>query len=116
MAVCAVSNRSLKTVKPEIIITYHGMGGVLICLTYILIEACLSSYQCWDNGLRILSYTGRIYGIALAASVIDNICLYCFTMAYAADSSGFVALISFLRIVWAYIADQVVFHEEFKAS
>ena len=43
-ALSAVLNRSLKTVSPAVTIFYVGLGGVVICLTYILIEACLEGY------------------------------------------------------------------------
>ena len=57
-----------------------------------------------------------MYAISLCASLLDNMCLYCFTMAYALDSSGFVALISYMRIFWAYAADLLFFDDEIKVS
>ena len=50
--------------------------------------------------------------MAFFASWFDVGALCFGTIAYQKDSSGFVALISFMNIVYAYICDQVLFHEE----
>ena len=111
MAFSAVLNRSLKTVPPQIVVFYHGFGGMIISIFYILIEWCVVG-----GGLRLVSYTGRIYLIAFGASLLHVTCLYSFTIAYASDSSGFVALLSYVRIFWAYTADIVIFDEQLKTS
>ena len=37
------------------------------------------------------------------------------TMAFQNDSSGFIGLLSYMSIVYAYFFDLVVFHEDFNA-
>ena len=106
MAFCAVLNRSLKNVPPQIVVFYHGLGGLIITSIYLFIEACVVG-----DGLRIVSYTGRMYAIASVSALLDNMCLFAFTIAYGSDSSGFVALLSYLRIFWAYTVDILVFDE-----
>ena len=112
-AFCAVLNRSLKAVPLNIIVFYHCLGGMVISVLYILIEAWMNNS---GSGLRIFSYTGRMYAICGISSALDNLCLYLFIIAFTADTSGFVSLLSYTRIVWAYLTDILVFDQELKVS
>ena len=73
---------------------------------FLIIEAII------NGGTRLTEYTARQYGIAVAASLCETLALCTVTMAYQKDSSGFVALISYMNIVYAYICDQIFFNEK----
>ena len=109
----AVFSRSLKQIPLNVVVFYHSLSGLTIALLYILIDALVSNS---DGGLRILSYTGQMYGICAISAVLDNLCLYLFVVAYTSDTSGFVSILSYMRIVWAYITDVLVFDQELKVS
>ena len=116
-AVCAgfnaVLSRSLRQIPLNVIVFYQSLFGMIIALLYILIEALVSSSE---GGLRILSYTGQMYGICMISAALDNLCLYLFVIAFTADTSGFISILSYMRIVFAYTADMVVFDQELKVS
>ena len=73
---------------------------MIIAGTYIIVEACIQG-----EGTRFDDYTSRIYAIATATALFDNMALYSGTLSFMLDSSGFVALFTYMRIVYAYICD-----------
>ena len=46
-------------------------------------------------------------------ALFDTMAIYSTTVAFQSDSSGFVALISYLTIVYSFLADRFIFDEEF---
>lgn len=48
--------------------------------------------------------------IAFVATIIDSIGVFSFTLAYQLDSSGFISLIGYMRIIYAYLVDVLYFH------
>ena len=103
MGFCAVSSRMLKDTPTPIIIFYHTIGGFVMTGLFVLIESLV------NGNLRMTEYTSRQWLIALAASACETCALFTVTLAYQRDSSGFVALISYMNIVYAYICDQIFF-------
>ena len=106
MAFCAVTSRMLKQLPLAIIVVYHTIVGVVLTFLYIVLEAVFTGT--W----RFTSYTSSQWLICLAASACDAGALFGVTLAYQKDSSGFVALISYMNIVYAYFCDQVFFDEK----
>ena len=51
----------------------------------------------------------------ICAALFDSMAIYSITLAFQADSSGFVALISYLSVVYSFVADKVIFNEQFNA-
>ena len=105
-AFCAVSSRMLKEIPLPIIVFYHTVGGLLLTGAFIGIECLITG-----KGSRLTEYTGKQYLICLGAAACDTIALFSDTLAFQKDSSGFVALISYMIIVYAYICDQIFFDE-----
>ena len=89
---------------------WHGVLGLLLAVAGVLIEACFTEMP---NGLRIFTYTGAVYGLMMAATLFDSLSVNAMTVAFQSDSSGFVALISYVSILYAFIADRLIFHESF---
>ena len=109
-----VLNRALKQVHHSIIMFYHGLLGLSVATVVVLSESMIlakseSDYQ----GMRILNYEGNLYWIILGAILFDSLAVNCLTIAYQSDSSGFVAIISFITIVYSFVADRVIFNESF---
>ena len=50
----------------------------------------------------------------LGAVLIETVAVYSMTIAYQSDSSGFVSLISYMLVIYAFFADIFVFCEQFK--
>lgn len=78
--------------------------------TFILVEMWITNSPC-----RFGDYTGRQMGIAMGASAFDTGALLSVTTGYQMDSSGFVSMLSYLNIVYAFICDQIVWHQKFNA-
>lgn len=106
MSFCAITTRLLKEVPTPVVVFYHTLGGLIMSGLYILIEMAVTHSPC-----RFASYSASEMWTAIGASAFDCSALLNITAAYQADSSGFVSLLSYMNIVWAYVCDQVIFHE-----
>ena len=109
-AILAVSSRGLRDVPTPIVGFWHTVGGLIGTSLFICIEAAVVG-----EGFRLANYTLRMYLIAAVGSVFDSGAMLCSTLAYQSDSSGFVALISYMNIVYSFICDQVLFHTKVTA-
>ena len=110
MSFLAVSTRSLRTLRPEIIIFYYTLFGLIITSIFIPVEMSITSMPS-----RLMSYTGRQYWIVIAVSAFDAGSMIGNTFAYQSDRSGFVSLISYMSIVYAYMSDTLIFGEGLRA-
>ena len=97
-------NRVLHFLPVNVIITFHALLGFTLVGTYILIEAAITG-----DGFRFAEYSGRSYGILLSAVLCDSLCLFMATIAFQNDSGGFVGLLLYMSIVYAYFCDQFLF-------
>ena len=50
---------------------------------------------------------------ASAGGFTDTMSALCVTIAYASGATGFVAMLSYIVIVYAFFTDVVIFHEDF---
>ena len=89
----------LKQHPLQLIIFYHTFTGLILTTAYIGIDAAVAG--AW----RMTEYTTKQWLICIAASAADVIALNTDTLAYQKDSSGFVALISYVNIVYGYACD-----------
>ena len=112
VAFSATLNRSLKTIPTPIIIFYHACGGILIALTAMSIKAIATD----DEGSKFDDYSRNMLLIALGASFMDSVALFCFTLSYQLDSSGFVAIMTYMRIVYAFMVDTIIYHQAYKVG
>ena len=103
---CAVSTRILKDTPTPVILFYHTVGGFTATLIFLLVEMWITG-----NPLRLLGYDKSTWLKGILAAWFDVGALVFITIAYQKDSSGFVALFGYMNIVYAYICDQLLFHE-----
>ena len=97
-------NRVMKETPATVVIFYHGLFGLILVSIYLLIEAAFFD-DGFGDGFRILNYTSRQYGILVACVLCDSMELISITMAYQNDRSGFIGLLSYMSIVYAYFFD-----------
>lgn len=50
------------------------------------------------------------------ASLLDNFAVFSTTLAFMSDSSGFVSLIGFIQVVYAFLVDTFIFGVSFTAT
>ena len=103
-----ILNRALKNVHHAILMFWHAIIGLTIASVAVLIEAAVVG-----DGIRIFHYDSSIYLLLLGAALFDTITVNSVTIAFQSDSSGFVSLISYISIVYAFIADMLIFNESF---
>ena len=107
MAGLAISTRSLKTIATSIILFWYCVGGMIMTGLYLIVELIVNS----GNVGRFRSYSSEAYAFASASTLFDAASLCLITVAYQSDKSGFVALLMYLNIVWAYLADILLLDE-----
>ena len=103
-----VLNRALKHVHHAIVMFWHGVCGITLAILAISIESLVVG-----GPVRFFNYDAQIYLLIVAATVFDSLAVNAVTIAFQSDSSGFVALISYINILYAFVADRVIFHESF---
>ena len=86
------------------VLFYHALIGISLAAAVILGEH-------WITGNDFRIYTWTQYGTILLCCVFDFIALNCQTVAFQSDSSGFVSLIGYMAVLYAFIVDYLVFHE-----
>ena len=113
MATCNVLNRALKATHSSVIMFYHGSLGLVFAFSGIAILELTGKGEAANSGLTILNYPPQVYLFMTAGVLCDSIALNCYTMAFQSDGSGFVALLSYLNILYAFVADRLIFQESF---
>ena len=108
-----ILNRALKGVHHAILMFWHGTIGLCIAATAVLIEAGVEDKAEGEGGVRIFHYDSSIYLLMLAAALFDSLTVNAVTIAFQSDSSGFVSLISYVNILYAFAADLLIFNESF---
>lgn len=101
-AVSNVLDRYLNATPVPVVIFWHSLNGLILISLYIVLEAIISG-----NGFRF--YTKRQYLIALASVAVDALAMTSSTIAFQSDSSGFIGLLLYTSVVYAYLLDLVVF-------
>ena len=113
MATCNVLNRVLKATHSSIIMFYHGITGLVFAFSGIAIIELTGKGEAAESGLTLFNYSAQVYLILTAGVLCDSIALNCYTMAFQSDGSGFVALLSYGNVLYAFLGDQIIFHESF---
>ena len=112
----AVLNRKLKDFHWVIITTYYGlMGltlGIVLVLAAPLFNDQITTY--WE-GITFFSYSSKLYWTMIVAVALDSIAVNCVIIAFQSDSGGFVSLISYISIFYAFAGDLIIFKETFTA-
>ena len=111
-AACATLCRALKDISSGIIMFWHGILGVTLATIAILVEYIVSDYG-KGQGMHLLNMGSQALVLLLAATVFDTMGVNCATIAYQSDSSGFVALISYVMVVYGFLSDCLIFNESF---
>jgi len=107
LAAQTVAYRALKTVRPEVSIFYNSLFGFGASALYLFGEMIVTGRE-----TRLASYTGRQYGFVLASATFDLGVMAGNTIAYAKDRQGFVALVSYMSLVYCFLCDTFILHEQ----
>ena len=111
-AACATLCRALKDISSGIIMFWHGILGITLAAIAILVEYFVSDYG-KGQGMHLFNMGTQVLVLLLAATAFDTMGVNCATIAYQSDSSGFVALISYVMVVYGFLSDCLIFNESF---
>ena len=103
-----VLNRSLSHVHHAIVMFYHGVGGLILAVLAISIEAAVVG-----GPMRFFHYDANVYLLMVGAVLLDSMAVNAVTIAFQSSSSGFVALVGYTNILYAFLADLIIFKETF---
>ena len=107
-AINCVLARVLKNVHPGIMMFWHGVLGLILAFAGVAITSLVS-----DDGLTILNYDREVYILMLSATLFDTLQVNSQTIAFQSGNSGFVSLISYVNVLYAFIFDSLIFDEAF---
>jgi drug/metabolite transporter (DMT)-like permease len=95
-------NRKLKDVHFAIITFYHPIIAAPVIVVYLIIKVI--------SGAKSGSHSGGIYFALFAACCFDFLQLCSMNIAFQNDSSGFVAILGYISVVYGFIADELIFN------
>ena len=82
---------------------YFGVTGLILIGIILIAEAII------NGGFR--TFEAETYGIICAAGLTDAVLINSLTIAFMNDRSGFVSLLTYMFIFYAFVADVVFFDE-----
>ena len=109
-AVNCVMVRALSFMHSSVLMFWHGVLGLIMAAIAI---AAMALANPSGSGLSLFSYDLQTYGIILAATLFDTLAINSQTIAFQSGSSGFVSLISYVSVLYAFLSDCLIFHESF---
>ena len=106
-----VLNRALRGINPSVIMFWHGVLGFMLAIVAVGIDHFIGERN--TNGLQLFNYSSDVYWLMLGAALVDTITVFSMTIAFQSDRSGFVSLFSYLTVLYAFVADSLIFQESF---
>ena len=110
LAICCVLIRYLRAIPGPVVVFYHALGGLITTACYMGFK----DYYSGDGFMKLTEYSFDQYCIAMLGSISYAGAFIGNNMAFQSNSSSFVALLSYMTIVYAFIFDQLYFHAELK--
>ena len=108
-----ILNRALKGIDSCVIMFWHGTIGLTMAFSAVIVE-----YLVVDNregyGIHLFNMSWKLFGLMCTATMFDTLAVNSFTIAYQSDSSGFVSLISYVSVIYAFVVDILIFNESFQ--
>ena len=106
----AVSIRAMKDTPALVIVFYHALFGVIISAVVIGAEYAADG----ADGFRLSKYSNQQMFVTFVTALLDAATLILSNFAYSLSKSGFIALMSYISVVYASWADFYIFKEEFE--
>lgn len=108
----SVQNRILQSVEVQVTIVYTSLVSLVPMIIGLLIENSLSSS---DDPFRILNYTSEQYLYCIGIALSNHGALYFAIVAFQNERSGFISLLAYIGLVYAFLIDIFLFNESFNA-
>ena len=107
-----ILNRALKGINSGVIMFWHGVLGAVLAVAAVAVEFLVKDLG-EGSGLHMFNMSAKCAGLMLAATMGDTLAVNSVTIAFQSDSSGFVSLISYISVIYAFLGDCLIFQESF---
>ena len=96
----------MQNIHFQVIIFYYS----IIALAMTSVVLILETIFLWQP-LRILHYTWGQYFASILPGILHNATTYCLTIAMQNERPGFVTLLGYIGLVYAFLGDTLIFKE-----
>ena len=106
-AVVSILTRKMQRMNFAVMLFYYAIMAMGMSLGIVLVES-------WIKGepLRFWAYNGEQLGYSLLLSLVNFIGLNCQTIALQNERSGFITLLGYIGLVYAFLGDIFIFNEK----
>ena len=108
-ALIAVMARTMKHIHFSVIMFWFSFIGVILMSTALAFISVLS-----NDATGIFNYEWPQYYPLILTGIFSASNLTCLTIAYQSDNSSTVSLLSYISLVYAFMADVLIFHHHFQ--
>ena len=96
----------MQNVNFAVILFYYGVVAFILSLLMVVLESLVK-----HEAIRLWEYSGEQYGYMLLLSTVNYIGMNCQTIALQNEKSGFVTLLGYIGLVYAFLGDLFIFKE-----
>ena len=101
-----VITRKMQKINFAIMLFYYGAFAMPVMFTVLYIES-----QITGESVRLLNYTSEQYCWEFGVALINYLGLCFLTIASQNERSGFVSLLGYIGLVYAFIGDLLIFKD-----
>ena len=106
--VLAVLTRMMQSLSVSVMMTYIALISIVIVIVVLLIEIAITG-----DPLRITHYNGEQVMYGLLAGMLNILSLVFKIIAYQNERSGFITMLAYIGLVYAFLGDYFIFDEHF---
>jgi len=104
VAVVGVQTRAIQHLNQAVIITYYSVFAFLFTSGMLMIEAIA-----YGEAIRIFKMSNEQLALGCLVSFVNYLQLACSTISQQNERPGFVTLIGYVGIVYAFLGDFIIF-------
>ena len=105
-ATVTLMTRQMQHVNFAVILFYYGVVASILSLLMVVFESLVK-----HEPIRFWEYSGEQYGYTLLLSAVNYFGMNCQTIALQNEKSGFVTLLGYIGLVYAFFGDLFIFKE-----
>ena len=107
MSTVVVCTRKMQKVHHTVVLLSYGIFSAVILASALVLESAFTKH------MRFLNYSAEAWGMMALASVLNSFALSFQTIAMQNERPGFVTLVSYVGLVYAFIGDVLLFETKF---
>ena len=104
MSTVSVTTRKMQSVHYTVVLLCYAVFGIIVLSTLLLLEKWAK-----HEPLRLLQYSREQVASMAVTSVFNAVGLTCQTIAMQNERAGFVTLIGYVGLVYAFLGDVLIF-------